>query len=172
MDKTNLSFDEWSGVINKAFAAYTTIAQVVQKFQTNLERLTKENLHLKQSKETVNRVTMTTFIEALMEVNRNFEKHFDQTGRHLVEDSAQPTKTMSSTAKPHPQPSPRVGNTPKNQFESPLKLLNRFVQEQQGSITNKLETKYRSDNSAGQKSPPVVQKVEEDFYLDKMREKK
>lgn len=170
MDKTTLSFEEWSGVINKAFAAYSSIAQVVQKFQANLERLTKEHLHLKPSKETVSRVTMTTFIESMMEVTRTLEKHFDQTGRHLVEDKAQPTKTLSNTSKN--QPSPRIGSTPKGEFESPLKLLNRFVQEQQGSIINKLETKYRSDNSSGQKSPPVVQKVEEDVYLEKIRDKK
>lgn len=133
MDKLFFTFEEWSTLINRIFSPYSNLAQILHQFQTNLERLCKANHPLKQSKETMNRITMTTLIECIVECTASIESNFDKHGKHIVEERNQKQKRVASNNPPGNNP-PSSRNAKEN-HESPLKAAQRFYEEQ-----NQVET--------------------------------
>ena len=166
MDKLYLSFEDSTVVANKVFASYSSLPNIIQTFQVSLESLSKANQHLKAAKETIHRVSMTTFLESIVQIMMHLDKNYDQTGRHLIEEKIHNSKT--------PRADKRASRSNSRQNEviiSPLKLANRFVQEDE-SERNRVELKYSSNGSSSVKTPHMFVKRNEDKYLEKIREKK
>lgn len=89
MDKMYFTFEEWSGIINRIFSPYKNLNQILHQFQSVLEKLCKANQAIKPIKENLNRITMTTLIECIVINLLSLDKHFDDKGRHVVEEKLQ-----------------------------------------------------------------------------------
>jgi hypothetical protein len=86
MDKIMLKFDDWSSVLNRFFTGYANFTRILGNVKMSLEVSTKQNAKLKNFKESLSKISMTTLLEAILYEYSKQHTYYEESGKHVVNE--------------------------------------------------------------------------------------
>lgn len=86
MDKIHFSYDDWSAIVNRYLGHHSNFKILLPQLQEAIETSCKKNQALKSARENLNRLSMTTLIECMIDCISNQEKAEEEHPKPDVED--------------------------------------------------------------------------------------